>query len=294
MSLTPSRERYYYGIRSPLKDKLAQFLEGHPIQQISASGERWTYFAGGSGEETLVLLPGGLSIAEPWFDCMLDWERQFRVIAISYPCIANANSAIEAIEAVLKRESAKRSHLVGTSLGGEIAQAFLRKKPHRFSKIVLGNTGEANKDYGKKLERQMPITRLFSIRLAFALLRVAAKRSVLKLIKPYLPAEELAFWKAYMADVIDHEYSPELMRSQFNVLYDFATNYTGEIELPPATGMLIVEAEDDIMFPMQRRNKLKELFPAAQVKTFASGGHLLAITRRDEYVAEITRFLTAS
>jgi pimeloyl-ACP methyl ester carboxylesterase len=293
MSFPSSREKYYSGIRSPLKDRLVQFLESHPLQRIDASGERWTYFAGGSGKETLVLLPGGLGIAEPWFDCMLDWERQFRVVAISYPLVTSASSAVQAIATVLERESAGRSYLLGTSLGGEIAQAFLRQRPGQLSRVVLGNTGEANADYGKKLKRQMPLMKLFTTRFAFALLKVAARNRVLKLLKPYLSNDDLEFWTAYMTDVIDNEYSPDLMRSQFNVLQDFATHYTGAIKIPPATEMLIVEAEDDIMFSQERREKLKSIFPAARVKTYTGGGHLLAITKRSEYVADITKFLTA-
>ena len=55
--------------------------------------------------------------------------------------------------------------------------------------------------------------------------------------------------------------------------------------------MLILEADDDTMFSAERRSQLRASYPGASMKTFPNGGHLLAITRRDEYVNAITSFL---
>jgi len=285
------RAHYYASVRSPLKDRLLHFRESHHTVQITGPEGTWSYFAGGDGDTTLVLLPGGLGVAEPWFDCMLAWERRFRVIAVSYPCIPNVGSAVRAISSVLEQEGTGRHCLLGTSMGGEIAQAFLRDRPGTLQALILGNTGEANAKYGKKLDSQMPMTRLFDNRLAFPLIKLVAKRRVLSLLTPYISGDDLAFWKAYMNDIIDNQYSPDLMKSQFNVLRDFATHYSGPIAVPPPTQMLIVESQDDKMFPAARRESLKALFPAARVKTFPDGGHLLAITRRDQYVAEVNDFI---
>ena len=294
MSAPALQAHYYAHLHSPLKDRLLHFRESHrPFQMTSEQGS-WTYLAGGAGAITLVLLPGGLGVAEPWFDCMLEWERSFRVIAISYPCIPNVNSAVNAISAVLERERASRCGLLGTSLGGEIGQAFLRDRPGELDSLILGNTGEANAKYGKKLQRLMPVTKLFQNGLAFSLIKRMAKKRVMSLLTPYISGDELAFWEAYMKDIIDNQYSPDLMKSQFNVLRDFACNYGGPIPAPPRTRTMIIEALDDKMFPGPRRQNLKALFPGAPVQTFAEGGHLLPITRRDQYVARVRDFIVAS
>lgn len=293
MSARFLHEHYYRGIRSPLKERLFHFRESHCAVQVDSNGDTWSYFVGGASETTLVLLPGGLGVAEPWFDCMLDWERHFRVVAISYPRIRDVSSAVRAISSILEREGGSRRCLLGTSLGGEIAQAFLRDRPLELTKIILGNTGEANADYGEKLRRKMPIIKLFDNRIAFSLIKLVAKRRVLGLVSPYVSGDELAFWKAYMNDIIDNQYSSDLMQSQFDVLRDFATNYSGPLELSPRTGMLIIEAEDDKMFSPVRRQSLKRFFPAARVKTFDRGGHLLPLTKRNEYVAEVSSFISS-
>jgi len=103
-------------------------------------------------------------------------------------------SPVDAIAAVFQREGAQNRHLLGTSLGGEIAQAFLRDRPGELYKAILGNTGEANAAYGKKLERKLPLTRMFNAGFLFSLIRLAAKKRVVNILKPYLGESELAFW----------------------------------------------------------------------------------------------------
>jgi pimeloyl-ACP methyl ester carboxylesterase len=284
-------ERYYGKLSSPLKNRLLEFRSTHRPQQIDCGGESWTYYVGGSGDATVILLPGGLGVAEPWFDCMLEWESHFRVVALSYPCIREMRSAVDAIAATFQREGAQKRYLLGTSLGGEIAQAFLRDRPGELDKVILGNTGAANAVYGKKLERQLPLTRLFNIGFLFSLIKLAAKKRAASILRPYLGESELAFWLAYMNDIIENAYTRDLMQSQFNVLIQFARNYGGGIEVSSSTRMLILEADDDTMFSAERRSQLQASYPGASMKTFPNGGHLLAITRRDEYVNAITSFL---
>jgi pimeloyl-ACP methyl ester carboxylesterase len=92
-------------------------------------------------------------------------------------------------------------------------------------------------------------------------------------------------------DIIENAYTRDLMQSQFNVLIQFARNYGGGIEASSSTRMLILEADDDAMFSAERRSQLRALYPWASMKTFLSGGHLLAITRGDEYVNAVSSFL---
>ena len=83
----------------------------------------------------------------------------------------------------------------------------------------------------------------------------------------------------------------DLMQSQFNVLIQFARNYGGGIEASSSTRMLILEADDDAMFSAEWRSQLRTLYPWASMKTFLRGGHLLAITRGDEYLNAVSSFL---
>jgi pimeloyl-ACP methyl ester carboxylesterase len=290
------REAHYYdGVASPLKERLFRFRNSHPAKAIIVNGKSWQYYANINRDPTLVLLPGGLGIAEAWFDCMLQWESDYRVIAISYPAVDSVREVAAAIQAVLQREGAKQVALLGTSLGGYVAQALIREHPDLFTHVILGNTGVATPEYHRKLETQYPIAKLFINRYAFGLIKFAAKRKISESLG-LLNGEDRIFWKAYMTDVIDNHYSPGHMRTQFMVALDFARNHVS-IAIDPIAGkerILIIEADDDNAIPKDRRDKLKGQFPEAQVKTFHRGGHLLPVTQRDEYVRTIGDFLKSS
>lgn len=283
---------YYDGVISPLKERLFRFRSSYPAKSITVNSKSWEYFAKGECDPTLVLLPGGIGVAEAWFDCMLQWQNYYRVIAISYPAVDSTGEVIAAIKAVLAREGAQRVALLGTSLGGYVAQALIRENPGMLTHAILANTGVATPEYRRKLEKQYPIVRLLINRFTFGMIRFAAKRKVLELLE-FLGGEEQAFWRAYMTDIIDNQYSCGNMRTQFKVALDFArSDVSGAAGATPGRErVLIIESEDDTAISKDRREKLKDRFPGAKVKTFQRGGHLLPITQRDEYVSTISEFL---
>jgi pimeloyl-ACP methyl ester carboxylesterase len=56
--------------------------------------------------------------------------------------------------------------------------------------------------------------------------------------------------------------------------------------------MLILEAEHDGLFPQRERVALRELYPSAEVHTFAHRSHGASLAFMDDYIAVIVRFLS--
>ncbi|MGA2355721.1 MAG: alpha/beta hydrolase [Terriglobales bacterium] len=284
---------YYDGVASPLKERLFRFRSSRSLSNITVSGKSWEYYGSGHSQRTLVLLPGGLGIAEAWFDCILDWENDYRVIALSYPRVGSVLEIVAAIKAVLEREGVTQVALLGTSLGGYVAQVLVREHPALLTHVILGDTGAATPDYRRKLERIYPVSKLFTNQYAFGLIKFAARKKIPPLLV-LLNVEDRKFWNAYMRDIIDNQYSSDNMRTQFEVALDFARNYSSAGVATSASEkikILIIEADDDHAIPRDRKQKLKSLFPRAQIKTFPRGGHLLPITQHDEYVKSVRDFL---
>jgi pimeloyl-ACP methyl ester carboxylesterase len=75
------------------------------------------------------------------------------------------------------------------------------------------------------------------------------------------------------------------------LLIDFALHYDTKASEKQCVAMLIVVSEDDLYFKADSRAKLRALYPEAEVRSFNSGGHLLAITKRDEYVELVAEFV---
>ena len=58
--------------------------------------------------------------------------------------------------------------------------------------------------------------------------------------------------------------------------------------------VLILEADDDPLFPPAARDALRALYPGAEVHTFHGTGHAAAVLRPDEYAAVLLRFFRAA
>lgn len=65
-------------------DRLKKFRLTHPYKQISVGKTKWEYITCGQGEQTLLLLPGALSVGESTFPFITAFENECRIIAPSY------------------------------------------------------------------------------------------------------------------------------------------------------------------------------------------------------------------
>jgi 3-oxoadipate enol-lactonase len=103
------------------------------------------YLERGSGSEALVLLHGIGGRAEVWEPQLEAFASRYRVIAwympgyggspplpeITFPALADA------LAALLDTMAAERVHLVGHSMGGMVAQEFLRHRASRLASVCL-------------------------------------------------------------------------------------------------------------------------------------------------------------
>src|SRR2546430_17005813 len=65
--------------------RLKEFRLTHPYKQLLIGDTKWEYISCGQGEQTLLLLPGALSVGESTFPLIAAFENEFRIIAPSYP-----------------------------------------------------------------------------------------------------------------------------------------------------------------------------------------------------------------
>ncbi|WP_280407465.1 alpha/beta fold hydrolase, partial [Nocardia brasiliensis] len=55
---------------------------------------------------------------------------------------------------------------------------------------------------------------------------------------------------------------------------------------------LIFRADDDPLITSTHTDRLRELHPGSEYRTFTEGGHSLAISRTADYIALVTEFLS--
>jgi pimeloyl-ACP methyl ester carboxylesterase len=272
-----------------LEEQLAAFRAAHQVKSLTSLGHLWRYISCGEGRDVLLLLEGAGANAEVEFQRILKFEKKRRVISVSYPETAFAMQHLTAgVMAILEAEGVRTAAIHGHSLGAALAQCFVREYPEKVSELILANIGVAG-------ARRIMLARILSHCLSVlpgALIGPMTK-SMLTRNLSLLPEQERAFYREYFSKMVGLYLTKQLIVNQFRCLIDFIDNYPLKTEDLQNWGgrVLIMEAEDDRGWNASERTALKNLYPGAQVHTFSEGGHMVNMTRRNEYDAILNEFL---
>src|SRR5215475_11717636 len=214
-----------------------------------------------------------------WKDQVATFARRFEVITFDHRGIGQSDESrigytIDRMAAdivrLLDKLEIRRTHVVGHSTGGAIAQILAIEHPNRLASVVLSATWTKADAYFRRLftlrkevlERLGPSTYLQSATLYwYPSWWVARNNERLR----QLEAQNLA------------AFAPtEIVASRIDAMLAFdRTSDLGRIKTPT----LVIGAEDDIVTPAYFSEELARLIPAAEVKLFPRGGHFLVHVR---------------
>jgi pimeloyl-ACP methyl ester carboxylesterase len=266
-------------MRGPLERELAEFRAGHEPLSLTHRGVEWRYYAGGSGDRVLLRLSGALGLAEFSFQQIRLFERQFRVITPDYPPVSSLAQMTDGLLAILDVEGVGRAEVSGGSFGGLLAQALVRQAPERVASLVLSHTGAPD---GKRRGVATAIVAAMPMRLLRGLLKARLGKT--------LDAAD-TFWRRYFDRAIDQMPKADIV-SRVRLQAEFGARTWGPDDLASWPGrVLLIEGEDDPLFPPAARARLRALYPSAQVHRFQGTGHAAAVLKPEEYAAAVTRFL---
>jgi pimeloyl-ACP methyl ester carboxylesterase len=267
--------------RSTLDGELAAFRAGHTPRSLTQGGVSWRYYAGGSGP-VLLRLSGALGLAEFSFQQISLFERKFRVITPDYPPVRSLEQMTDGLIAILDAEGVERAHVIGGSFGGLLAQALVRRAPERVASLVLSHTGAPD---GKRRRVGTAIVTAAPIQLLRALLKARLGRT--------LDAAD-TFWRRYFDRAVEQMTKADIL-SRVRLQAEFGAQRWSAQDLARWPGRaLLIEGENDPLFPPAARARLRALYPTAEVYEFRGTGHAAAVLKPEEYAAVVTRFLTAA
>src|SRR5262249_11063514 len=121
-------------------ERLKEFRSTHEYKHLLVDGAECEYISCGRGEQTLLLLPGGLSVGESAFPLVTAFEKEYRIIAPSYALSLTMTGLCDGIAHILETEGVNRAHVLGGSYGGLVAQYFVRKYPDKARSLILSHT----------------------------------------------------------------------------------------------------------------------------------------------------------
>lgn len=128
--------------------------------------QEFSYLKAGSGK-TIVLLHGYLESKEIWTDFIANLAQKFQVLAVDLPGHGKSKLHVnsltiekmaESVKTILDAENIKTCFLIGHSMGGYVALAFLDLFPEYLSALSLFHSSPYADTDEKRINREREIT----------------------------------------------------------------------------------------------------------------------------------------
>lgn len=272
--------------------RLKEFRHTHPYKQLIVGNTRWEYISCGQGEQTMLLLPGALSVGESTFPFITAFENEYRIIAPSYALSLSMIGLCEGVSQILETEDLNHGHVLGGSYGGLVAQYFVRLYPAKVRSLILSHTFVLSAKLAKPLQIAGKLVPLIPRSLFAPILKLRLNKLLLSKLRA-ANHPEVEFWRAYLDEAIASDRLKEVFIHQNKCLLDFARQpQFAPDDLNGWPGrVLIFESDDDPAISARDRALLRSMYLKAQVQTFRDAGHASSILKREEVFSIIRSFL---
>ncbi|MBS0621199.1 MAG: alpha/beta hydrolase [Verrucomicrobia bacterium] len=223
-----------------------------------------------SMQEKLLLIPGFASNA-------LYFQHQIAHLAdVVDPQVITLTQEEDrnAMVGRILNEAPKRFILAGHSMGGWVASAVAAAAPERIIKLCLLNTWCRPHPELNGLQRQI--------------LAAIEQGDDEKVMLGHLPSLFQDPSKVAFAQKIVESFAPEVLVRQLRaMLKDFSSENLGQITAPT----LIVQARNDVLFPIEEGEALLKAIPHAKLAVIEDCGHASPLDKPEAVTALIRFFL---
>lgn len=251
-----------------------RFAARHPEQRTLIGGREWGYVEAGEAGPALLLIPGTLGRGDIFWQQIEALQGRARIVAVTYPGSGGVADWAGDLAELCGRLGLVRVTVLGSSLGGYLAQYFASAHPHIVERLIAANTLHsvagiaARPPYSSDLDNA-PIEEL----------RIGFGRGLGAWRDAHPDQAELV--DLLMAEVGGRIPEPEL-RARLKALKQGP-------ELPPLDlpreQIATIESLDDPLIPLPMREAVRARLKPSVAYRFESGGHFPYVARPDFYVA---------
>jgi len=284
-------QKFYAKIPGWQKEFIHNFRKTHSQKSFDFNGATWRYYDSVNGEKTLLLLHGGFVAFDMWIHQIVEFERDYRIIAPTCPALTDPTMAnyANALHAILVNEGIERVDMIGYSEGGLIAQCFLREYPEMVEKAILAHTFHPSPE-NKYAQFDFKIFRIMPAFLTEWVFRQFAHPDKEEL--EHDSTQWLDWYQGYFKENLS-DLSKDQILTHIDVMMDFSRNYEFQPgDLSDWDGeMLITVSADDVV--LRYFEGLKALYPDAETHMFPKGlgAHSIALITPQVFNERIRDFL---
>ena len=261
---------------------LSAFRVNYPPKMLEVNNVEWEYLAMGEGEETILFLHGMTGAYDIWWHQLEALQVDYRVIAVTYPAVNTLAGLDAGVLSILEAEGVDKFNVVGTSLGGYFAQYLVANHPDRILRAVFSNTFPPNDLIAEKNKSIGVALPFLPEWLVIDVLRGSFASSVY----PASGNDELTL--AFLNEISYGRMSKAQVVGRFHcVVEKFEVPDLNTLRIP----VLIIEADTDPLVELALREKLKVVYPTAEVQIFSGVGHFPYLNRASEYTKILEDFL---
>jgi pimeloyl-ACP methyl ester carboxylesterase len=267
-------QHLYAKVPDDIKKSLQSFRRLHEIQHVKVNGITWRYLAIGKGEETILFLHGMAGAYDIWWRVIEAFQDRFNIISLTYPPIGNLEGLRRGILAILEKEHVSECYLVGSSLGGYLAQYLVSKDSKMIKRAVFSNTFPPNDIIVQKTRN---IGKILPFLPPWALMLYLRQRTTTSI---YPAADHSEIVLAYMMEQTHGRLTKKQYIARYRcVLDDFDAPVSEASKIP----VLIIEADNDPLVENRLREMLKTTYPSSPVNTLHGVGHFPYLNQPEQY-----------
>ncbi len=260
---------------------LTAFRQAYSLQHLTVDGNTWEYVVAGEGEETILFLHGMTGAYDIWWQQIEALKGQCRLVSVTYPAVSSLEDLDKGILAILEKEHIQKVNLVGTSLGGYLAQFLVTRHPESIQAAVFANTFPPNDEIARQY-------RLVGGILPYApewLVMFVLRSSFKQMIYPASGNDELTL--AFLNEIGYGRMTKAQVVGRYHCVIEKFSLRT------PAIPLMIIESDNDPLISPALREQLKSTYPQALVHTFSNAGHFPYLSRPEEYTRLLAQFFAS-
>lgn len=287
--IDPKHARLYKDVPPELPARFKAFCETYPYQTLNIQGLSWRYIDTQSGSRVLFIPAGGTSVAVVSWQTIAFLAQYYRVISFDYPPLMKLQDLFDGVLSLFEHLQINTVDVLAGSGGTIFIQAFFQVYPQKIAKMILSTAIPPASETEKGKSRLPGWLYWMPTWLIRSLMLLSFKRLGGKGEMP----PETRFTLALAKEIMLYQHKRSNFISLFTLFSQMADSFQDaplQQENREKKTLLIFGAQDPST-PEPVRARMLTLYPEAEIKIFRDGGHAIALTHRQEYLAAITEFL---